>query len=243
MRRGAGCPWYLDPALERALRTERKSRASGGFSARCAARAGALAGAAALLVAGCGGPDRQDTDEKRGTYRVEVTEARFPDEQKLAKASRMTITVRNVDSKTIPNLAVTMGTGVGNPSAAEGPAGLTFYDEGNEDPAKPIFVVDTSPRGGETAYKDTWALGQLKPGRSKTFSWDVTAVDARPYDIKYRVSAGLDPGVRAITASGGQPAGRFSGEVVDSAPDAKVADSGEDIITRGEAIEPRSPDN
>jgi len=34
-----------------------------------------------------------------------------------------------------------------------------------------------SPRGAETAYKDTWALGALKPGRSKTFNWDVTAVD------------------------------------------------------------------
>jgi len=214
---------------------------SGGIAARGGSRAGALAGAAALLLAGCGGPDRQDADEPKGTYRVEVTEARFPDEQKLAKASRMTISVRNVDTKTIPNLAVTMGTGVGNPSAGEGPAGLTYYDEGNEDPAKPIFTVDTSPRGAETAYKDTWALGKLKPGRSKTFNWDVTAVDARPYDIKYRVSAGLDGNARAVTASGGQPAGRFTGAVVDTPPEAKVADSGKDILKRGETIQPRIP--
>ena len=211
------------------------------IAARGGTRAGALAGAAALLLAGCGGPDRQDADEPKGTYRVEVTEARFPDEQKLAKASRMTISVRNVDTKTIPNLAVTMGTGVGNPSAGEGPAGLTYYDEGNEDPAKPIFTVDTSPRGAETAYKDTWALGKLKPGRSKTFNWDVTAVDARPYDIKYRVSAGLDGNARAVTASGGQPAGRFTGAVVDTPPEAKVADSGKDILKRGETIQPRIP--
>ena len=214
---------------------------SGVIAARGGTRAGALAGAAALLLAGCGGPDRQDADEPKGTYRVEVTEARFPDEQKLAKASRMTISVRNVDTKTIPNLAVTMGTGVGNPSAGEGPAGLTYYDEGNEDPAKPIFTVDTSPRGAETAYKDTWALGKLKPGRSKTFNWDVTAVDARPYDIKYRVSAGLDGNARAVTASGGQPAGRFTGAVVDTPPEAKVADSGKDILKRGETIQPRIP--
>ncbi len=239
MRRGAKRPWYVGLALERASRIERKTGVSGGI----ASRAGALAGAAALLLGGCGGPDRQDSDEQSGRYRVEVTEARFPDEQKLAKSSRMTITVRNADTKTIPNLAVTMGTGVGNPSAGEGPAGLTYYDEGNEDPAKPIFTVDTSPRGAETAYKDTWALGALKPGRSKTFNWDVTAVDARPYNIRYRVSAGLDGKAMAITASGGAPAGRFTGEVSDAAPQAKVADSGEDIISGGESIEPRSPKN
>lgn len=217
----------------------RGSGASGGTRLR----AGALAGAAVVLLGGCGGPARQDADEPTGRYRVEVTEASFPDEQKLAKSTRMTIKVRNVDTKTIPNLAVTMGTGVGNPSAGEGPAGLTYYDEGNEDPAKPIFTVDTSPRGAATAYKDTWALGRLRPGRTKTFNWDVTAVDARPYDIKYRVSAGLDGKAMAITADGGQPAGRFTGVVSDAVPQPKVADSGEDIISGGSRIEPREPKN
>lgn len=216
---------------------------SGAIASRPARRACALAGAAALLLGGCGGPARQDEDEPTGTYRVEVTEARFPDEQKLAKASRMTISVRNVDTKPVPNLAVTMGTGVGNPSAGEGPAGLTYRDEQNEDPAKPIFIIDTSPRGAETAYKDTWALGTLKPGRTKTFNWDVTAVKARPYDIKYRISAGLDGKAKAITAAGAQPAGRFTGVVNDAPPQAKVADSGEDIVSRGESIEPRTPKN
>jgi hypothetical protein len=212
---------------------------SGGNASRLRTRACAVAGAAALLLPACGGPARQDEDEKPGRYRVEVTEARFPDDQKLAKSSRMTIAVRNVDTKTIPNIAVTVGTGVGNPSAAEGAAGLTYQDDGNEDPAKPIFVIDTEPRGGDTAYVDTWALGPLAPGQSKTFNWDVTAVEARPYEIRYRVSAGLDPGARAITSSGAQPAGRFRGEVVDTPPEAKVADSGEDVVKRGQAIEPR----
>jgi hypothetical protein len=132
-----------------------------------------------------------------------------------------------------------MGTGVGNPSAAEGPSGLTYQDDGNEDPAKPIFSIDDSPRGGETAYVDTWALGALKPGRSKTFNWDVTAVEAKPYEIRYRVSAGLDGKAMAITSSGGQPAGRFKGVVSDVPPQAKVADSGEDVLSRGRSIEPR----
>ena len=169
-----------------------------------------------------------------------MTKASFPEDQKLAKSSRMTIRVRNVGTKTIPNLAVTMGTGVGNPSAAEGPAGLTYRDEGNEDEAKPLFTIDTSPRGGETAYKDTWALGKLEPGRSKTFNWDVTAVEARPYNIGYRVSAGLDGKAMAITADGSQPAGRFTGVVSDAVPQPKVADkNGEDIIKGGSSIEPR----
>src|SRR3954464_149644 len=65
--------------------------------------------ASVLLVAGCGssGP-RQDANEPSGDYKVQVVEAKFPTRQSLAKRSQMLSTVKNVDSKTIPNVAVTV---------------------------------------------------------------------------------------------------------------------------------------
>jgi len=39
---------------------------------------------------------------------------------------------------------------------------------------------------------NTWACGHLKPGAIRTFKWGVTAVQAGPYKLSYRVAAGLD---------------------------------------------------
>jgi ABC-type uncharacterized transport system auxiliary subunit len=75
-----------------------------------AQRAAALASTAfaAAALAACGGGERQDADEPEGTFEVEVVEARFPSEQKLAKRSELRISVRNAGSETIPNVAVTV---------------------------------------------------------------------------------------------------------------------------------------
>src|SRR4051794_35372586 len=61
---------------------------------------------AGLIVTGCGSSgERQDKNEPSGDFKVEVVEAKFPDKQSLAKRSQMVITVKNVDTKTIPNAA------------------------------------------------------------------------------------------------------------------------------------------
>lgn len=236
-------PWYVQLALERGAEKPKTYSRGWVASSSRATRVCAVTGAAALLLTGCGGPARQDADEPTGRYRVEVTEASFPDKQKLAKSSRMKIAVRNVDAKTIPNIAVTVGTDVGGTAGSEDTEGFDYYDPGNEDASKPIFVIDTEPRGGSTAYRETWALGELGPGKTKTFVWDMTAVEARPYDIRYQVSAGLDGKAKAIAANGGQPGGRFRGKVSDAIPQPKVARSGEDIVDSGQTIEPRDPKN
>ncbi len=174
----------------------------------------------ALLVSGCGGGGpRQDADEPSGDYRVQVTEAKFPSKQALAKRSIMKITVKNVDTKTIPNVSVTV---------------KSFDQRKNDptlaDPTRPQFIVNTGPRGGETAYVGTSALGPLKPGQSKTFRWDVTAVEAGPYNVKYAVSAGLDGKARAVLAGGGIPNGAFTGRISSKAPQAHVADDGSTVV-------------
>jgi hypothetical protein len=177
--------------------------------------------ACVVFVAGCGGGgERQDADEQSGDYKVQVVEAKFPDHQSLAKRSTMTITVKNVDSKTIPNVAVTVKS-----------FDQTKNDPTLSDPRRPQFIVNRGPAGGDTAYVGTSALGPLKPGETKTFKWDVTAVVAGKYSLKYAVAAGLDGKARAILAGGGTPKGIFTGTISNKAPQAKVADDGKTVVT------------
>jgi hypothetical protein len=207
--------WYVQPALR--------------------GRIGFLLSAAALAAfAGCGGGERQDENEPEGDFKVEVVEASFPSEQKLAKRSQLVIVVRNTDTKQIPNIAVTM-------------KGLDFRKDDPElaDQRRPQFVVNgkfknfgniedaqaRTPNGVENpTYVDTWSLGPLEPGESKEFKWDVTAVVAGPYELSYSVAAGLDGKARAVDANGQTPRGVFTGEVSDEAPQTKIADDGKTIV-------------
>jgi hypothetical protein len=176
--------------------------------------------ACAVFVTGCGGGERQDADEPDGTYKIQVVEAKFPNRQALAKRSTMSITVKNVDSKTIPNVAVTVKS-----------FDQTKNDPSLADPRRPQFIVNRGPAGGDTAYVGTSALGPLKPGETKTFKWDVTAVVAGKYALKYAVAAGLDGKAKAVLAGGGAPKGEFTGLISNKAPDTKVADDGKTVVT------------
>jgi hypothetical protein len=179
--------------------------------------------ASAVAVAGCGGGGpRQDANEPSGNFKVQVLQARFPIKQSLAKRSTMVITVKNVDSKTIPNIAVTVKS-----------FDQTKNDPNLADPRRPQFIVNEGPRGGDTAYVGTSALGELKPGETKTFKWDVTAVVAGKYSLKYAIAAGLNGKAKAILASGAAPAGEFKGVISGKAPQAKVADDGHTVVTSG----------
>ena len=175
---------------------------------------------ASLIATGCGGGGgRQDANEPSGFYKVQVVRAQFPTKQSLAKRSRMVIAVKNVDSKTIPNVAVTV---------------KSFDKRSTQpnlaDPRKPVFIVNQAPRGGDTAYVGTSALGPLRPGQTRVFTWDVTAVQAGPYTLHYAVAAGLNGKARAVLASGGQPTGVFQGSIRGGAPQARVNDAGK-VVT------------
>jgi hypothetical protein len=170
-------------------------------------------------VSGCGGGTRQDANETAGSYKVQVVEARFPDKQSLATRSIMVITIKNVDTKTIPDVAVTVKS-----------FDQRKKDPSLSDPTRPQFVVNKGPAGGDTAYVGTAALGALKPGQTKTFRWDVTAVVAGPYTLRYAVSAGLNGKAKAVLAGGGLPTGSFKGSISAKAPQAHVADDGSSIV-------------
>ena len=193
-----------------------------------------LSAACLLAFAGCGGGERQDENEPKGNFPVEVVEAKFPEDQKLAKSSDLLVTVRNAGQETIPNIAMTVDgfdQRKNNPDLA--------------DPTRPVFALngvqveiagfpeakDAAPRGCDTAYVNTWACGPLSPGQQKTFRWTVTAVQAGEFNVNWRVAAGLDGKAKAVAAGGGPaPRGSFSGTVSDEAPDVRVADDGKTVV-------------
>ena len=196
----------------------------------------AAAIATALLAAGCGGSPRQDADEPKGTYKLEVAGAKFPASQSIAQSATMSIRVRNADTKAAPNVAVTVETDAGKPGEGTAAFGQRVDDARLSDPERPVWVVDTGPAGGDSAATNTWALGRLKAGQTKEFRWKVTAVQSGSYTIKYRISPGLEG--RARLAGGGRTDGSFKVRIDDKPVPARVDDDGN--VVRGE--EPGAPD-
>ena len=190
----------------------------------------AAAIATVLLASGCGSP-RQDADEPKGSYQLEIADATFPATQSIAQSATMSIRVRNADTKAAPNVAVTVETDPGKPGDGTAAFGQRKDDPRLSDPERPIWVVDTGPAGGDSAATNTWALGRLKAGQTKEFRWKVTAVEPGSYTIKYRISPGLSG--RARLARGGRTNGSFRVQIQDKPVPARVDDNGK--VIRGEA--------
>jgi len=168
----------------------------------------------AAPAAGCGGGggERQDADEPRGEWNVDVVEASFPRSQRVSRQERLTIRVRNEErSRAIPNLAVTVE-GFGERSEQ---AGLS-------DPNRPVWILDRPPTGGTTAYTNTWALGRVPPGAEREFTWRLTPVRAGRRTVRYRISAGLDGKAVARLEGGGSPTGRFRVSISDDPSQSRV---------------------
>ena len=72
--------------------------------------------------------------------------------------------------------------------------------------ARPVWVLDRGPYGGDTAYVNTWSAGTLRPGASRLLTWRLVAVKVGSYTIAYSVSPGL-------TGKGHAAAGHSSGSV------------------------------
>jgi hypothetical protein len=192
----------------------------------------ALAGLAAVGLVACGEP-RQDENEPTGNYRVSARAA-FPSGQKLAKQSQLVIRVRNEENrKVIPNVAVSVHG-----------FDTRIKQQGVADPNRPVFVIngrpktigtfpeskEDGPKGGETAYVDTWALGPLGPGKTKIFKWSVTAVRPGKFKLSYRVAAGLNGKAKAVAVGGGAVDGQFAGTISDKAPQTRIADDGKTVV-------------
>jgi hypothetical protein len=198
---------------------------------RAAAVAVALAAPAGIATS-CGG-QRQDADEPSGQFHVRVTDASFPSQQAIAREATMRIEVRNADRRVLPNVAVTVQT---RPKGGDGGAAPEAFgaadtaDPRLADDARPVWVVDRQPAAAQSVYTNTWALGQMYPGQTHAFVWQLLPAKAGRYTVSWRVAPGLDGKARA--AHGARVHGSFEVTISDEPVPATVDDSGN--VVRGE---------
>jgi hypothetical protein len=210
--------------------------------------------AAGALLAACGGGARQDASEPSANFPVQVTSATFPTSQTLSQHAKMSITIRNAGSKTIPNIAVTVCNVTCRYPAprGEGTSSASFASSLNEtyiaNPSRPNWIVDRPPGsctgrsgysclsggagGAATASANTWALGRLGPGKTVTFTWGVTAVNAGTHIVAWQVAAGLHGKAKAVNAgSGGPPHGEFTVTISQKPAQSYVNNNGQIVTT------------
>jgi hypothetical protein len=188
----------------------------------------ALALLCAVFAVACG-DERQDADAPSGRFELDVTEASFPAQQRIAEASTLRLEVENTGDRTVPDLAVTVETAPGE----EGQAPVAF-GQASDDPtlaasARPVWILDEGPVGGESAYTNTWAVGPLGAGDSRTVEWKLTAAKAGRYTIAWRLAPALEGDV---SLGGGRSDGEFDVTISDEPVPARVGEDGE--VVRGE---------
>jgi hypothetical protein len=161
-------------------------------SARPRPARGTLPTATLLAALACGvgltacGSEAKIVDASDGRPFAVSTKATFAKSQRLANVEELRITVRNEDTRALPDVAVTLDGLTRDIAVADNGAGRTA------DPRRPVWIVDGPPKGGATAYSGTAALGRLAAGRSKTFTWQLTPVVAGRHTLRWRVAASVD---------------------------------------------------
>jgi hypothetical protein len=155
--------------------------------------AGTLA-ALTLALAACGA-EKQDENEPEGEFKVDIVSASFPGRQHLADEATLRLRIQNKDAREIPTLAVTVD-------------GFGQRRDGAElaDPERPVWLLNEGPPNSTSALTNTWTVGPVPAGETRTLNWKVTAVRAGTYSLRYRVSAGLDGKAVAVSFDGSGPA-------------------------------------
>jgi hypothetical protein len=182
------------------------------------------AAVAAALVSGCGGSELT-AGEPKGSFPVKIVQASFPPLQAVSRSTRLILRVRNTGTSTLPNVAVTIDSFSyvsTYPGLAANQRPVWIVDEGptlphGATPKRPVQSVTVDPPGGgQTAYVNTWALGPLAPGRTRTFVWRVTPVKGGLHRINFVVAADLAGNAHArvsrvgvLEGPGGLPIGHL----------------------------------
>lgn len=166
----------------------------------------------AASLSACGGAKGQDENEAEGTWTVDVLSASFPGKQHLAETSELRIRVKNLEQdEAVPNLAVTVD---GFDQRQE--------NRGFAEPRRPIWIVEEEPVNSTTAFTNTWAVGEVPAGETRTLEWKVTAVRAGTYTLRFKVAAGLDGKAKARLQDGSVPTGSFIARVSENPRPPKV---------------------
>jgi len=183
---------------------------------------------ALLLAAGCGGA-RVDAHEPSASYAMEVVRARFPLRQVIARPTTMELSVRNRSLRTVPNVAVTVDSFNYTSTVAELAASkrpVWAIEQGPGAIAKPPVETQevSQPGSAQTAYVNTWALGPLGVGQTRSFRWRVVPVKAGLHVVHYRFAAGLSGKSVAVARqpSGGPVQGALVAHIAPAPPNTYV---------------------
>jgi hypothetical protein len=182
----------------------------------------------AVFAVGCG-DERQDADAPSGRFDLDVTDASFPAEQRIAEAATLKLEVENTGDRAVPDLAVTVETEPGQDGQAPVAFGQSTDDPTLAASARPVWILDEGPAGGDSAYTNTWAVGPLGEGQSRTVEWKLTAAKAGRYTIGWRLAPSLEGDV---SLGDGRTEGSFDVTIADDPVPSRVGDDGE--VVRGE---------
>jgi hypothetical protein len=207
--------------------------------------------ASAAALSACGGGSSADSNEKPGSYDVNVVKAEFPAKQHLGGTSLLRIGIRNTGHKTVPAVAVSITIAGKEGEASSLPFGIHDPQPELAQPDRPVWVLAEgspqiagthnptvygnvkNPGGAETASPKTFDLGSLKPGKTVEASWKVSAVKSGHYTVRWGVDAGLSGEAKA-KSGGAQPTGSFDVHIDQRPPETEVTDSGQ-IVEIGKA--------
>jgi hypothetical protein len=200
----------------------------------------------ALFASGCGGGARQDANEPKGNFRLDVVHASFARVQSIARPATLLLAVRNSGTSTAPNVAVTIDSfeyTSNFPELAADKRPIWIVDAGPGDIHHAAQSAVVSPAGGgQTAYVNTWALGPLAPGATRTFRWRVAPVKSGVHTVSYTVAAGLAGNARAVSATGGPVRGTFAVYITGAPPPTQVnPDTGEVVPGTYPQVPPTAP--
>ena len=202
----------------------------------------------AVALASCGGGgERQDEDEPEGEFPVAVTNAQFPNRQRLAETTDLKLSVENTGTEQIPDLAVTIflddgGGAVSSGAGGQGSFSIRTDQPGLANPNRPVWILenkypqlvgDEEPLGSSpatTAQTNTFAFGAMAPGETKEMVWRLTAVRGGTYTVNYEIAAGLQGNAEAVNADGSAPEGKFVVTISTKPPAATVDDQG-NVVT------------
>jgi hypothetical protein len=179
--------------------------------------------AAAMLASGCGGGTRQDAHEVARTYDMKVLKASFPSKQAISKPATLDLEVKNTGSRAVPNVAVTVDSfnyKSNYPGLADNRRPVWAIEQGPGANASPPVESEevSQPGGGSTAYLNTWALGPLAAGQTRSFVWKVIPVKAGMHTVSFAVGAGLAGKAKARLAKGGSGTGKLTVDIAGSPP-------------------------
>jgi hypothetical protein len=205
--------------------------------------------AVAVLLAACGGGSSSDANQASGTYRVQVTDASFPTEQRLGQTSLMQLGIRNSGNKTVPALTVTVTIAGKQGRDSSLPFGFRDPQAGLAQADRPVWVLSetyprlvgsSAPGGATTSNRKTFDFGPLKPGERTEAVWKLSAVKAGRFTLLYRIDAGLSGSAKAETKGGVAAGGSFVTRITQELPETEVTDNGEvvEIKKPGKAKRP-----